>query len=67
VLEPGGITRARAYAAIDRALERSRSASRDRERGQTTLFGMFDQARGANGGSTAGDEYPAQAVEWDKM
>jgi DNA polymerase-3 subunit alpha len=67
VLEPGGITRARAYAAIDRALERSRSASRDRERGQTTLFGMFDQARGANGGSTAGDEYPAQAAEWDKM
>src|SRR5690606_33751802 len=44
VLEEAGITRARAFAAIDRALERSRSASRDRARGQTTLFGMFEQA-----------------------
>jgi len=35
VLLEKGITRARAYAAVDRALERSRNASRDRERGQT--------------------------------
>jgi DNA polymerase-3 subunit alpha len=65
VLEPAGITRARAYAAVDRALERSRSASRDRERGQTNLFGMF--AGGSNGAAkAAGDEYPT-AVEWDRM
>jgi DNA polymerase-3 subunit alpha len=65
VLEPAGITRARAYAAVDRALERSRSASRDRERGQTNLFGMFG---GGSGGAAkaAGDEYP-QTVEWDRM
>jgi len=66
VLEPRGVSRSRAYAAIDRVLERSRSASRDRERGQTTLFGMFDQ--GNNGKSAAsGDEYPKDVVEWDKM
>lgn len=69
VLEPVGITRARAYAAVDRALERSRAASRDRERGQTNLFGMFggSGASGANGAAAAaGDEYP-QTVEWDRM
>lgn len=39
-----GISRAQAFAAIDQALERGRSASKDRERGQTTLFGLFDAA-----------------------
>jgi DNA polymerase III subunit alpha len=43
-LEDGGVTRARAFASIDVALERSRAASRDREAGQTTLFGLFDAA-----------------------
>jgi DNA polymerase-3 subunit alpha len=68
VLDPAGITRARAYAAVDRALERSRSASRDRERGQTNLFGMFGGGNGkANGAAAAaGDEYP-QTLEWDRM
>jgi DNA polymerase-3 subunit alpha len=69
VLEPMGVTRARAYAAVDRALERSRSASRDRESGQSTLFGLFEQAKpngnGASGSSALAD-YP-QAVEWDRM
>ncbi len=65
VLEKTGITRARAYAAVDRALERSRSASRDRERGQTNLFGMFASSNG-NAAAAAGDEYP-QTVEWDRM
>jgi DNA polymerase-3 subunit alpha len=40
-----GITRAQAYASVDVALERSRAASRDRERGQTNLFGLFDAAK----------------------
>ena len=39
-----GITRADAFESIDIALERSRAASRDRERGQTNLFGLFDAA-----------------------
>jgi DNA polymerase-3 subunit alpha len=43
-LEERGVSRARAFASIDVALERSRAASRDREAGQTTLFGLFDAA-----------------------
>jgi len=66
VLGPMGVSRARAYAAIDRVLERSRSSSRDRERGQTTLFGMFDAAEQANGRESSGDEYPT-VIEWDRL
>jgi DNA polymerase-3 subunit alpha len=53
---------------VDRALERSRSASRDRERGQTNLFGMFGGSGSgkANAAAAAGDEYPT-TVEWDRM
>jgi DNA polymerase-3 subunit alpha len=58
-LEPVGITRARAFAAIDRALERSRSASRDRESGQMGLFGAIKQPER--------NEYPPTPNEWDKM
>ncbi len=65
VLGPMGISRGRAYAAIDRALERSRSSSRDRERGQTTLFGMFDAASDKQEG-TGTDEYPT-VIEWDRL
>ncbi len=68
-LEPMGVSRARAYAAIDRALERSRSASRDREAGQSTMFGMFEQAvTKSNGHKQASpmDDYPP-AGEWDKL
>ncbi len=68
-LQERGITRARAFAAIDLALERSRAASRDREAGQTTLFGLFDAAPaaasgGANLAPTGGD-YPA-CEPWDR-
>ncbi|MET0793737.1 MAG: DNA polymerase III subunit alpha, partial [Polyangiaceae bacterium] len=71
-LEPMGISRARAYAAIDRALERSRSASRDRERGQATMFGMFEQSSSRSNGNgtkaqTPMDDYPPAPVEWDKI
>jgi len=71
VLEPTGVSRSRAYAAIDRALERSRSSSRDRERGQTTMFGMFEQPTANSGGSEGPkangfDDYPS-AGAWDKM
>ena len=37
-----GISRAQAFASIEIALERSRAASRDRERGQTNMFGLLD-------------------------
>lgn len=59
-----GVTRARAFAAIDRALERSRAASRDRTSGQTTMFGMFEAAAPALESSVS--DYPA-AAEWDRM
>ncbi len=68
-LEPMGVSRARAYAAIDRALERSRSASRDREAGQSTMFGMFEQASSKSNGhkqASPMDDYPP-AGEWDKI
>ncbi len=67
LLEPMGVSRARAYAAVDRALERSRAASRDRESGQTDLFGAFSAAKTNGAGAQGGlSEYP-QAVEWDRM
>ncbi len=70
VLDPMGIPRSRAFEAVDRALERSRSATRDRERGQATLFGLFEQAAGSSNGGDAGgsinDDYP-QVEAWDRL
>jgi DNA polymerase-3 subunit alpha len=61
-----GIDRARAFAGIDRALERGRSASRDRASGQTNLFGLLNGSAG-NGAptSTALHDYP-EAEGWDR-
>ena len=68
-LEASGITRADAYASIEIALERSRSASRDRERGQTNLFGLFDAAppKATNGevAKPAAGGY-VRAEPWDR-
>ncbi len=62
-----GVSRARAFAVVDRALERSRSASRDRERGQTTLFGLFASTSESDvGDSATADEYPP-TEEWDRQ
>ncbi len=61
-----GVDRARALGAVDPALERGRSASRDRASGQTSLFGLF-----GNGGDAAGSDgasvhdYP-HAESWDR-
>ncbi len=63
-----GVNRARAFASVDIALERSRAASRDREAGQTNLFGLFDAGAVKNGGGGAGPsagDY-AQAPAWDR-
>jgi DNA polymerase III subunit alpha len=60
-----GVSRARAFASIDVALERSRAASRDREAGQTSLFGLFDAApRDEPAGPTAGDYVDCDP--WDR-
>lgn len=61
-LNNDGITRARAFAAIDQALDRARSASKDRERGQTSMLGFFADAEQKAG--IAMCEYP-EAQMWD--
>jgi DNA polymerase-3 subunit alpha len=65
VLEPLGIHRARVFAAVEQALERSRSMSRDRERGQTNLFAGLGAADDASRRSIAGEYPPSQA--WDRL
>jgi DNA polymerase-3 subunit alpha len=64
MLQERGVTRARAFRSIDLALERSRAASRDREAGQTTLFGLFDAAPSRAAAPTAGDY--VEAEPWDR-
>jgi len=60
-----GVTRARAFASIDVALERSRAASRDREAGQTTLFGLFDAAPKSSTSAPSAGDY-AECEPWDR-
>jgi DNA polymerase-3 subunit alpha len=64
-LEEQRATRSQAFVSIDIALERSRAASRDREVGQTNLFGLFDAAPSAAGSTSARGDY-LQAEAWDK-
>jgi len=59
-----GLSRARAVAAVDTALERARQASRDRANGQTSLFGLFDSA--AQASPAVVDAYP-DAEAWDQL
>ncbi len=63
---PNGLSRARLFAAIDAALERSRSATRDRERGQTSLFGLLAPGNVRTNASLRADQYP-EANNWDRM
>jgi DNA polymerase-3 subunit alpha len=64
-LDDFGVSRARAFASIDTALERSRAASRDREAGQTTLFGLFDSVpQSPNAGPSVGDY--SESESWDR-
>jgi DNA polymerase-3 subunit alpha len=62
---PRGVSRARAFASIELALERSRAASRDRERGQENLFGLFDAKAAAGSGSLSVGEY-LTCEPWDR-
>jgi DNA polymerase-3 subunit alpha len=64
-LEDSGVSRARAFASIDTALERSRAASRDREAGQTTLFGLFDAAPQVHDMRPSVGDY-ADSEPWDR-
>jgi DNA polymerase-3 subunit alpha len=65
-----GISRATAFASIEIALERSRAASRDRERGQTNMFGLLDAGPAAGKGAAAGAPsaggYVPTAEAWDR-
>ncbi len=63
-LEQRGVSRARGFASVDIALERSRSASRDRAAGQTTLFGLFDAAPQQASAPSAGDY--VECEPWDR-
>lgn len=61
-----GVTRARAMAAVETALERAKQASRDRNSGQATMFGLFESAapKDSRGGM---DVYPEAPQEWDSL
>jgi DNA polymerase-3 subunit alpha len=64
MLQPLAVSRASATASIEIALERARAASKDREAGQSNLFGLFAAAAPATGGSSSGDKY-VDAPPWD--
>jgi DNA polymerase-3 subunit alpha len=63
-LQVQGVSRARAFASIDVALERSRAASRDRATGQTSLFGLFDASPRPLSPLAAGDY--VECDPWDR-
>lgn len=60
-----GVHRATAFASLETALERARSASRDRERGQTSLFAMMDASPAASAASSSGAY--TQVERWDRI
>ena len=64
-LEERGVSRARAFASVDVALERSRAASRDREAGQTSMFGMFDAAPTSEAKAPSAGDY-LDCEPWDR-
>ncbi len=62
--EPSTVTRARAFTAIDMAIERGKKASADRESGQTDLFGMLS-AGGDRGSVEARPTFP-EGASWER-
>ena len=64
-LERYGLTRARAAASVDRVIERGRAASRDRECGQTSLFGLFQEHRPQAVDQPPGDADYVRCEPWD--
>jgi len=63
-LDRFGLTRSRAAASVDRVIERGRAASRDRECGQTSLFGLFQQAQ-PQGTDPSPDADYVKCEPWD--
>jgi DNA polymerase-3 subunit alpha len=64
--EPLAIGRARAFAAIDVAIERGKTASADRASGQTDLFGMLaPEPDAAAARPSTGNAFP-QAASWER-
>jgi DNA polymerase-3 subunit alpha len=65
IAAPRGISRARLMGALDAAHERAVTAQRDRDSGQTSLFGMLDRAAAAAATEIQedGDKYPP-VPEW---
>jgi DNA polymerase-3 subunit alpha len=62
------VHRARAFAAIDKAIERGKRASADRENGQTDLFGILGGDAGADAGGDGGaqrNSFP-EALPWER-
>jgi len=66
VLEPMKVHRASAFAAVERCLERARAATRDREAGQATLFGLFANHPAVLESAVSGKEYP-ELEAWDRL
>ena len=66
VLEPMKVHRASAFAAVERCLERGRAATRDREAGQATLFGLFANHPAVLESVVSGKEYP-EVEAWDRL
>jgi len=63
-LKARGLTRPRAVASVERALERGRSVARDRECGQTNLFGLMASPSPAAAAKSNGTDY-LEADSWD--
>ena len=66
MLQPIGVNRPSAIGSVEVALERARAASKDREAGQSNLFGLFAAAtpKSSVGAGASGDRY-AEAAPWD--
>jgi DNA polymerase-3 subunit alpha len=65
VAEPRGINRARLMAAVDAAHERAATAQRDRESGQTSLFGMLDDSAGGASQLEEDEHKYPEVPEWE--
>jgi DNA-directed DNA polymerase III PolC len=64
VLKPLAVSRASAAASVELALERSKAATKDRNAGQSDMFGLFAAASTQSAAAISGDRY-VDAAPWD--
>ncbi len=64
VLKPLAVSRASAAASVELALERSKAATKDRNAGQSDMFGLFAAAAPEKAAAISGDRY-VDAAPWD--